>query len=727
MSRIPRREFVRWAGAACASLAASPLLRPAAAQTGRHATRPNIIFILCDDLGIGDIGAFYQNQRGAMRNRSVPFFQTPYIDTLARDGAILTQHYSGAPVCAPSRASLLAGLTQGNANVRDNQFDKELADTHTLGTVLQRAGYATAAFGKWGLQGGDWESTANKNPRLDAPASQKAAEYREWTSFPTRRGFDYFFGYVRHIDGHFHYPKEDGREVWQNDREIAADLDKCYTPDLWTAQAKKWIAEQTTARPDKPFFAYLAFDTPHAKLQNPPCPYPAGGGLRGGVQWTGRPHNMLNTATGVIDGYMFADYEKATWLNNGKPGAPEEPWPDVQKRYANDVRRIDFCVGDVLQLLKDLKVENNTMVVFSSDNGPSIESYIENEPYAPTFFRGYAQFDGIKRDTWEGGMREPTLVRWPGVIPAARVVNNACGQWDWLATFAEAAGLPAPAASDGVSLIPALTGVGEQRPGTVYIEYFQPGATPDFADFSPSHRGRKRGQMQNIYLNGHMGVRYNVRSADDNFEIYDLAKDPQEAHDLGKSPEMATLQSAMKARVLQLRVPNSSAPRPYDSAPVPGETKVPSGTPGLSWSLYDGEWPWLPDFRTLKPVKRGKTESINLAMAAEGQPFGIAFEGYFHATHTDEYTFTLSSSGGAMLFLHDIRVIGEPIRGSAGQFSGNVRLNEGWHRIRLYHRHAGAGKPSLELSCRQGAAREYKLPADVFRSLPGNGYPLEPR
>ena len=112
--------------------------------------KPNIILILCDDLGYGDIGAFYQNQRAALHDRSVPFFATPQIDTLAREGVKLTQHYCGAPVCAPSRASLLTGLTQGHANVRDNQFDKALADTLTLGSVLRQAGYATAAFGKWG-------------------------------------------------------------------------------------------------------------------------------------------------------------------------------------------------------------------------------------------------------------------------------------------------------------------------------------------------------------------------------------------------------------------------------------------------------------------------------------------------------------------------------------------------------------------------------------------------
>jgi arylsulfatase A-like enzyme len=649
-----------------------------------------------------------------MHDRAVPFFSTPNIDTLARDGAKLTQHYSAAPVCAPSRASLLTGLTQGNANIRDNQFDKELADSHTLGTVLQKAGYATAAFGKWGLQGGDWQRQDNKNPSIDAPASQKAAEYKAWTSFPTRRGFDYFFGYVRHVDGHFHYPKEDGREVWMNDREIAADLDKCYTADLWTAQAKKWITEHTAAHPNQPFFTYLAYDTPHAKLQNPPCPYPAGGGLKGGVQWTGKPHAMLNTATGSVDGYMLPEFAKSTWDDDHSSTTPEKPWPDVQQRYANDVRRIDFGVGDVLQLLKDLKIDNNTLVVFSSDNGPSIESYIENEPYAPTFFRGYGPFDGIKRDTWEGGMREPTLARWPAMIPAGREVKNPCGHWDWLATFAEAAGLPAPAASDGVSLLPSLSGRGEQRPGTIYIEYFQNGVTPDFADFSPTHRGRKRGQMQNIYLNGYMGVRYSVKSAEDDFEIYNVAKDPQEAHNLAKDPELAGLQAAMKARVLQVRVPNDSAPRPYDKALVPPVTKTPGGTPGLTWSLFKGELPWVPDFRTLKAVKRGNTKTIDLAMTDAGHPCGVAFDGYFYAAQPGEYTFTLVNDTGASLFLHDIRVIAEPLKNSAGKFTGNVQLNAGWHPMRLYYRHAGDAKPRLELTCRHGAG-EYKLSPEVFR------------
>lgn len=688
---MQRREFFRLAAGAAFSSRAGRAFQLGA----RGATRPNILFILCDDLGFGDIGAFYQNQRAALQDRSIPFFSTPHIDTLARDGVKLTQHYSAAPVCAPSRASLLTGLTQGNANVRDNQFDKSLEDTHTLGTVLQRAGYVTAAIGKWGLQGGDWENPKNKNPKLERPLAEKAAEYQTWESYPTKRGFDYFFGYVRHQDGHFHYPKEDGREVWQNDREISSALDKCYTADLWTAQAKKWITEQTKADPKRPFFVYLAYDTPHAKLQNPPCAYPEGGGLQGGVQWTGKPHAMLNTATGDLDSYMFPDYAKGTWDHDHNPATPEIAWPDVQKRYANDVRRIDSAVGDLLQLLRDLKIEDNTLVVFTSDNGPSIESYLD-EAYAPTFFRGYGPFDGIKRDTLEGGMREPTLVRWPARIPAGSVDERPSGQWDWLATFAEVAGLPVPAASDGVSLVGSITGRGERRESTIYLEYFQPGKTPNFTDFAPAHRGKTRGQMQNVMLNGFMGVRYNVKSAADDFEIYDLRKDPQEARDLGKTPGMAQLQAAMKARVLQLRVPNASAPRPYDKALVPAVQRGLGEGLEVEWELFQGEWPWLPEFRGMQPVKRGKSKVMDLAVAGRERKFGILFQGDFHAKEAGEYLFKVVSDEGAMLFLHDIRLSG----------NGNLRLEAGYHPFRLYYRHAGKTTPRLEVHFRKDGGPE---------------------
>ena len=151
---------------------------------------------------------------------------------------------------------------------------------------------------------------------------------------------------------------------------------------------------------------------------------------------------------------------------------------------------------------------------------------------------------------------------------------------------------------------------------------------------------------------------------------------------------------------------------------MPPVTKAPDGAPGLTWSLFNGEWPWLPHFRTLTPVKRGATKTIDLAMAAGGQPFGVAFQGYFYAAQAGEYAFTLVSDTGAMLFLHDIRVIGEPRRDSGGQFTGSLRLDAGWHPVRLYYRHAGGAKPRLELTCQQGGAGEYKLSPDVFRPVP---------
>ncbi|MGV3510254.1 MAG: sulfatase-like hydrolase/transferase, partial [Sphingobacteriaceae bacterium] len=245
---------------------------------------PNIIFILTDDLGYGDLGVFYQKQREKANDRSEPWMFTPNLDKLAEQGALLTQQYCAAPVCAPSRASLLLGVSQGHANVRNNQFDRALEDNHTMASVLRQAGYATAAIGKWGLQG---------NKKWDKNAS-------EWPGHPLNRGFDYFFGYMQHGDGHEHYPHEGvyrgKKKVWEN-RKTVDGLDKCYTGDLWTAVTKKWILDHKKGKEaNAPFFIFLAYDTPHAVLELPTQAYPAGGGLKGGLQWLGKPGNMINTA-----------------------------------------------------------------------------------------------------------------------------------------------------------------------------------------------------------------------------------------------------------------------------------------------------------------------------------------------------------------------------------------------------------------------------------------------
>ena len=705
-SRICRR----WLGLSL--IAGWVLLGFSQAGAAVKAERPNIIFFFCDDLGYGDIGAFWQNQRAAKGDRNQPHFETPKIDTLARDGVMLTQHYCAAPVCAPSRGSLLTGLTQGHAKIRDNQFDEALADTHTLGSVLQQAGYATAAFGKWGLQGGE---DRTKNPPADRPMAERLAEYARWEGYPTRRGFDYFYGYVRHRDGHFHYPKESGREVWENGKEVSAGLDRSYTTDLFAARAKQWIIDQHRANPDQPFFTYVAYDTPHAVLENPSTAYPAGGGLTGGLKWLGNYGKMINTAEGTPDGWMHPDLGDQTWDHDKNVNTPEVPWPDVQKRYANGVRRIDDTVGDILQLLDDLGIADNTLVIFTSDNGPSKESYLE-ENYAPTFFDGFGPFDGIKRDTMEGGMREPTLARWPAAIPAKTINDDASGHWDWMATFVDVAGMPALAGSDGVSLRPLLTGKGQREAGVIYTEYFNGSPTPKYEEFLPQHRGRKRGQMQALILDGYKGLRYDVKSADDDFEIFDVETDPQEANNLaGTGKKFTKLQAKMKARVLQMRRPFETAPRPYDDALVPASGLGRNTAAGLASAYYPGSWAWMPDFRTLKPTKMGHAAEISFADdKPRVTPYGLELKGWMHIPADGTYSMTVASNNTAMVFVHDSRVIDEPKVGPTGVQTAEMHLARGWHPLRVYYRHQ-AGTPQLGFSIRDDAGMPVILDQSSLR------------
>src|SRR5581483_2040590 len=249
--------------------------------------------------------------------------------------------------------------------------------------------------------------------------------------------------------------------------------------------------------------------------------------------------------------------------DDNNPATPEVQWPDVYKRYATSVRRIDDAVSDIVKLLQDLGIDNDTLVIFTSDNGPEIQSYIPNERLRADFFGSYGPFDGIKRDCWEGGGRVPTFARWPGHIPSGKVVTRPSISYDWLRTFAEAAGLPAPARADGVSLLPELTGQGVQRDrGYLYFEYFESHRTPSYAAFAPSHRGRLRQQMQMIRIEDYVGVRYDVQSQDDPLEIYNVRLDPEETNNLAAG--MRELRARMKSRTLQARMPNPSAPRPYD-------------------------------------------------------------------------------------------------------------------------------------------------------------------
>jgi arylsulfatase A-like enzyme len=651
-------------------------------SAGSSLDRPNIIFILADDLGWGDLGVFYQNGVSGSKKHA-----TPQLDALAAAGMQLRNHYCSAPVCAPSRATLLTGLHQGHAVVRNNSFDKALEDDHNLATVLGTAGYSTALIGKYGLQGSG-----------DSPAT--------WPAYPTKRGFDYFFGYVRHSDGHTHYPAHvtDSRgmkELYDQDTMIRDDLDLCYTADLFTARAKKLIVDETNANPNKPFFIYLAYDTPHAALQLPTQAYPSGGGLTGGLQWAGTSGAMINTASGTIDSYKHPDY-------TGKG------WTDVEERFATSVRRIDDCVGDIVKTIEDLGIDDKTLVVFTSDNGPHHESYL-SENYNANSFDSFGPFDGTKRDTWEGGIRMPTLVKWPGAAPAGSVITDPSQSQDWLPTFCELAGYPAPRRADGVSLVPTLTGSGTQEEGVVYVEYYHSGKTKSYAEFDASHQDRRRNQMQVILLDGYKGVRYDIAGHGDDFEIYDLASDPQEVTNLvGGSLYFDELQQRMKDKTLRVRRVDPSYVRPYNSAMVPPVTDTVAN--GVEYSTYEGLWPWTPEFTTLTSVGGGVAASLDLSNLTRSSDAGLLFTGYIQIPSSGAWNFYLSCDTGAHLRIHESQVVDDDYNHTGAEATGSINLAAGLHPFRLYYRTDSASTPALDIQWSgPGVAKQTIPDSALFR------------
>ncbi len=623
------------------------------------AARPNIIFIFVDDLGWGDLGENFQNGKAGKRHA------TPELDRMAGEGVRMLRHYCPAPVCAPSRSSLLTGLHQGHAKVRDNQFDRALADNHNLATVLKGAGYRTALVGKYGLQG---KLTSGQG----SPAS--------WPAYPTKRGFDKFFGYVRHADGHQHYPgdrwplgnnrgHQSPKELWHNDREISSALGKCFTVDLFTAFAKKWIVEHRGASPEQPFFLYLAHDTPHGALQLPTGPFPPGRGLQGGLQWEGKEGRMINTAEGRIDSYVHPDYRQAHWS-------------EVERRFASLVRRIDDSVGDLFQLLRDLDIAENTFVVFTSDNGPHSESYITGQSYRPTSFQSYGPMDGMKRDVWEGGIRVPTLAWWPAGIPGGGEDSRPSQFHDWMATFAEAAGVPVPALSDGVSLLPQLTGRGTPSESTVYVEYSVGGATPKYGDYAAERQGRRRGQMQVLFHGGYKGVRTNVRDPGQDFEIYEVNQDPGERHNLaGTSAAFGTLNQQMKDRVLRLRRPDVTAERPYDGIAVPS-IEVSGVEPGLRWEIHEGEFPWVPRLEN-DAEPDGTLASASLAEVPLPAGAISVARGYLRVPAEGNYGFHLETAGKAVVRIHEAILIDADFGYEGERRSSEINLEEGLHPISI--------------------------------------------
>jgi arylsulfatase A-like enzyme len=665
--------------------------------------QPNIVFIFCDDLGWGDFGVLHQNHSEHSKRH-----RTPNIDRMASEGVVMQAHYCGAPVCAPSRATLLSGVHQGHAEVRDNQFDKALANNHTIASILGAAGYKTWMVGKHGLQG-------------------EGMSPEDWSAYPTKRGFDRFYGYVRHADGHVHYPADrwplgntvshqSPKEVWSGNREVSKGLSKCYTTDLFTARGKQWMIDQVRSDGDQPFFLYLAYDTPHAALQLPTVAYPTGSGVNGGLQWIGQPGHMINTAEGEIDSYRHPDY-----LNKG--------WKDVEVRFATMVRRIDDCVGDILQTVRDLGIDQETIVVISSDNGPLNVSYLSGQPIEADSFQSYGPFEGIKRDVWEGGIRMATVAWGPGYLSQNLVDHHPSQSQDWMATFADFAGVLAPARCDGVSLRSALTGhADDQLPSRVYVEYQNGGKTPRYDDFEVRKQGLKRGQMQVVHVDGFKGVRLNIKTGLEPFEIYDLRTDLRERINLaGQSDAYDELQQAMQRVVTRGRRPSESAPRPYDRIPVASltatERKSSKDQVGVQWRWVDGDFSYTPDLRNVVEDRRGVGSSPNQSERPFEETTGaIEMISWLQVSETGEYQFRVDGLRRGFIRLHEAALfdLDFPLAGTQTHHA-SIRLEKGLHPIRLTMRMQDwAGE--IKFSWKLPGENQFKsMPKDVWL-IPGNSH-----
>jgi arylsulfatase A len=447
-------------------LAALPLWAPATLDAGL--TKPNFIFILADDLGRGDLGCYGQTK-----------INTPNIDCLAAEGMKFTNFYAGCSVCAPSRCTLLTGKHLGHATVRDNMQrapgkegqHRMQPGTVTVAQLLKRAGYATGIVGKWGL---------------GMPEEQ---------SSPLDFGFDHHYGYLCQGMAHTHYPPY----LWHNDRqeplegnppyfygqqEPIAPSGRVYAHDLMAADSLRFVRRHK----DHPFFLYLAFTIPHLSLQ---VPEDSLAEYRG--RWPETP--LANTRH---------------YATHAAPRAA----------YAAMISRMDRDIGRLMALLKELRVDEKTLVMFASDNG----AVFPYDGVDPVFFQSNGDLRGYKQDLYEGGIRTPFIARWPGRIKAGATSGWIGAFWDILPTLCDLVGAALPSDSDGLSVAPTLLGrPGQKQHDHLYWEYHSDG-------------GR-----QAVRFGDWKAVRNQVKKAPDAIpELYDLATDPGEKNNVAaEHPDVA--------------------------------------------------------------------------------------------------------------------------------------------------------------------------------------------
>jgi arylsulfatase A-like enzyme len=431
-------------------------------EAGPGKYNPNIVFILVDDLGYGDLSCYGQNT-----------LSTPHIDKLAAEGISFTNFYTGSTVCAPSRASLLTGKHTGHCSVRGNHPDQLVGDDEpTIAKVMKNAGYVTGAIGKWGL---------GHPPPADDPYN---------------KGFDHFYGYINMWHAHNYYPEFlyrngkkvplknklrliDGINPWANMPEGTgvAEVREEYVHDLFDKEALRFIEDNK----DNPFFLYLAYNAPHTNNQKKP------------------------------DGMEVPDYYEFAGMD----------WPSAEKGFAAMIRNIDNSVGMVLDKLKELGLEENTMVIFCSDNGPHKESGHQVE-----FFDSNGPYRGLKRDFYDGGIKTPFIVRWPEAIEPGTKSDHVGAFWDVLPTFCDIIAVEKPTDIDGISFLPELKGekTKQQKHDYLYWEFYE------------------QGGKQAILKDNWKAIKLNVHDASKEviFELYDLSKDEGELNNVAvQYPQIA--------------------------------------------------------------------------------------------------------------------------------------------------------------------------------------------
>jgi arylsulfatase A-like enzyme len=400
--------------------------------------RPNILLILADDLGYGNLGCY-----GAKE------VKTPNLDRMAAEGMRFSQAYAGSTVCAPSRCCLMTGYHTGHARTRGNRYpDLPLRpEDITVTEILKNAGYRTGLFGKWSL--GQLGSTG----------------------YPTKKGFEEWFGFFSQTHAHNYYPEHllDGETAYLCRGNFGARKEE-YAHDLFTQRGLDFIGRND----ERPWFLKLAYTIPHA-------------------------NNEMGRDTGNgMEVPHFGEYA-------------DKPWPVQEKGFAAMVSRMDADVGRILDKLKETGQDANTLILFSSDNGPHREG-----GHDPDFFRDSGPLRGIKRDLYEGGIRVPTIARWPARIKPGQVSDHAWAFWDFLPTAAEIAGQPTPAGIDGISFLAALTGGQQRKHEYLYWEFHE------------------RGFKQAVRMGDWKAVRL---SRSRPIELYNLAEDLGETRDVAaKNP-----------------------------------------------------------------------------------------------------------------------------------------------------------------------------------------------